>query len=125
MSNMSKTKGKTKIDKYITDMKEFPSKPVSNSDNQEKPSVANDINSDLTSKSEASNLVSEKKTIMHEVEENSKIFSLKEILVGIVDLLALIVLIFLLIKLPEKSNELRTGKINEMKLHLGSFPNFL
>jgi len=109
---------KQKVDKYLTDMKELPpkyaevktevKKPVVKKPELPKPVVENAFNGPKNN-----TIVLETKT--KNIETNLSIFSVKDIILGVINFITIIFLIYLLTKLPQKSKELQAEKIIEVR----------
>ncbi|OGM60127.1 hypothetical protein A2955_04260 [Candidatus Woesebacteria bacterium RIFCSPLOWO2_01_FULL_37_19] len=115
-NEVNPVKKKTQIGKYITEMKELP--PEEEETVKTKPSSENKIQNTVveTKKTEdkpketiPANQVSDKNSIddIGEQEKTKSPFSFKDIILGIINLVTIIFLIIILVRFPDKANELK------------------
>jgi hypothetical protein len=134
-----------KVDRYLTDLKELPDNPELKADSrvvskltkdssQQQPLYGNPEDSNKTSSHLSTKKHQEIKLEPYQPKPNNinrkevverdyqveKAYSMKDIVLGIVNLLSIVLLVFILVDLPKKARELRDLRINVAKNQIAS-----
>jgi len=123
----SKQNSTKKVGKYLTDLKElFTEQRGEEVVKKEKPRTKEDLSNDRSKVEEQvvdmQNKVPAKENKLEKIESVDVIndvidkpYSTKDVILGVINFLSVILLIFLLVKLPQKSDELKSLRIEEIK----------
>lgn len=110
------------VGKYITDMKELPPQFEKESKKPVKEAPSKKVLPKADTLPEQKRLPENNEVSENPKLEGGKLFTTKDIILGVINLITVVFLIFLITKLPQKSQELKTEKVNELKsqANLGS-----
>ncbi len=117
------TTEKQKVSKYLTDMKELPPDNVEEKSLVDEPVIKKPVVAKETPKKEIVEDVVE--GIKDEETESKKsVFSPMDIILGVINFITIVLLIYLLTRLPIKSKELQAEKITELKTQSNSLTKY-